>query len=167
MGLIVALALAGSAWLAYASTTPSGGTYPVQAVKATGHGQVNPCVTDTSKKKPKTTCSKFNFNVVRDQKGKVSGHLQVTCEGTTEVKYNSTAITSFVVTGNTANIGTTGKLNGKQFKGQTFTADATAVDNSPDTFTATIRNSSNQVVCSVAGPLTHKGDKIEIKQLGK
>src|SRR5262245_16072355 len=38
--IVIAVALLGSAWLAYASGSPHGGTYPVTAVKAKGQGDV-------------------------------------------------------------------------------------------------------------------------------
>ena len=149
-GLIIAIALVGSAWLAYAATGPRGGAYPTTAVRVKGHGQVGT---------GKHAATGFEFDISRSTTGELKGVLNVHCSGVPRQNFHSNDITSLIVVGKTASFTADGKLTGKGGKAQTITADATATDNSPDTFAVTIRKASNAVVCSASGPLT-TGDVI-------
>jgi len=146
--LVIAIALIGSAWLAYASPTPQGASYPVTAAKIKAKGNINDCVPAGKKQK----CTAFSASVTRKSTGKVSGSLKVTVASTkTSYSFKSPAVTS--CGSNVAVLdGTGGKGSGKANKGKTFSSHTTINNNGTPTFDTVITDSSNAVIYTTSGP---------------
>ena len=163
VAVIVAIALCGSALIAYAAKAPSGGTYPTTFVKISGHGFVT----------AGTTKAAFEIEVVRNSSGSTVGEVKIVTftPGVATVSkfkhprpprphisiFKSESISALNVSGNSATFTATGRLD----KQDGAVANISVTDN-PDTFGATIMNGST-IVLSVSGPV-HLGG-ISIKTL--
>jgi hypothetical protein len=87
------------------------------------------------------------------QQGDLKGHLHQKIGS--QVQFQGDELTALTVSGNTATFTINGRLHGpgltKAEKNTTYTADVTAVDNSPDTYQISIHNGS--VIYSNACPV--------------
>jgi hypothetical protein len=150
--LVISIALVGSAFLAYASTTPPNAAYPITAVKIKASGTLSDCV---GKK-----CTKFTVNLQRKTTGKISGSAKVATAAKVTYSFKSTGVTSLTCASNVASFhATNGKGSGKANKGKLFDTDTTIDNSTPatPTYTTTVRDSGTAaVVYSFAGPVTGK-----------
>jgi hypothetical protein len=132
VGFLVAIALLGSAWLAYATTAPTGNSYPQTVTRAKGRGWCNDRHTHTH----------FQFDVgFRTSKG--VGGTFITELGTSRGSFHGQDVQSLTFSGNTATFVVDGKIVGTGTNDKSvYTASVTAVDNSPDTISINIHNGS-------------------------
>lgn len=147
VSLLVAIALVGSAWLAYATTAPKGGTYPTTVTRVKGRGFCNDRKSHTH----------FQFDVGFRVKKGVGGTF-MTELGSNPGSFHGQDVQSLTISGNTATFTVTGKIAGPHIKDKTtYTANVTAVDNSPDTISISIHNGSTIYTqsCVVVGGFIH------------
>jgi len=165
IGMIVVMALVGSAWLAYATTAPTAGSYPVTGAKVKAQGEIALCNSAT---KPK--CDKFNLNLVRKATGEHAGEVvgsYTVKDAVNKVNYAFTqkTFTSLAcVNGTSATLTAAGgKGSGSANKGKTFSTTATVTGSgSTGTLDTTITDDvTHAVVFSYSGPITNKA-KISI-----
>ncbi len=142
VAIMVAVALVGSAVLAYAWTAPSGGAYPVTAVSVAGHGTLGTSPNNTD----------FGIGVTRKSTGVIKGKVVVRLPkvGTTRPLFKSSAITSVTTSGDTASITADGSVD----KVAGFHLEISVTDNSPDMAAITLKQGVTTVY-STAGALTH------------
>lgn len=145
VSLMVAIALIGSAWLAYATTAPKGNTvYPVTAIRIKGKGFCG----------NKKNDSRFQFDVARKPNGQLRGSMHTEI-GQPAVSFGGRQLTSLNVSGNTANFSINGNLNGHGVHDHTlYTADVTVTDGHPDTWSVKVHSGSHviyQNACPVSG----------------
>ncbi len=164
VSMLVALALIGSAWLAYATSAPNGVsaypppstttttvTTPPTTVPATTTTTTVPSTSPQIRIKGKGYCgskdslSRFQFDVRRDQNNQLRGSLH-TQIGDPQKQFQGEQLTSLTVSGNTANFSINGKIQGPHLttaeKNTTYTADVQVTDNNPDTWQISIHNGS-------------------------
>jgi hypothetical protein len=154
VAVMVTIALAGSALLAFALPSSAHGTYPSTSLKIKAEGTIGspPSVTQ------------FESEIQRSSGGSVQGEIEVQMPKGVAVsvrkdhghghghgaEFHSHTIQGLTVSGNAASFTAPGSLSGR--KG-VFTANVNITDN-PDTFAITITDANNVVVYSAAGPLT-------------
>jgi hypothetical protein len=147
VSLLVAIALIGSAWLAYATTAPSSGSYPVTTIRIKGKGFCN----------DKKNNTRFQFDVQRKRDGRLLGalHTQLGPNNPSGTNFQGQQLTSLIVNGNTASFTINGQLHGPHNNDKnTYTADVTVTDN-PDTWSISVHNS--KVIYSNACPVMGGG----------
>jgi hypothetical protein len=143
--MLVALALVGSAWLAYATTAPRGvASYPTTPeIRVKGKGYCG----------DKKSQSHFQFDVRRDKHNQLKGGLH-TEVGKSQLAFQGQQLTSLTLNGNTVTFSINGMIHGPHNKDKsTYTADVTATDGNPDTIAITVHNSSviYSNACTVQG----------------
>ncbi len=148
VSLLVAIALIGSAWLAYATTAPTSGSYPVTTIRIKGKGF---CV-------DKRNHTRFQFDVSRKRDGSLRGalHTQLGPNNPSGTNFQGQQVTSLIGNGNTASFSVNGQLHGPHNNDKnTYTADVEVTNGSPDTISISVHNS--KVVYSNACPVMGGG----------
>jgi hypothetical protein len=145
VSLLVALALFGSAWLAYATTAPTPASYQTNPIRIVGKGFCG----------DKRNHSRFQLDVGRKANGQIRGrmHTQVGPKfpGT---DFQGQQITVLNVSGNTASFTIVGQLAGKSRNRGKYTADVTVTNAHPDTYAISVHNAAGPIytnACSVSG----------------
>lgn len=142
VSMLVAIALVGSAWLAYATTAPKGASsYPTTpSIRIKGKGFCGDKKSNTN----------FEFDVRRTDKGQLAGSLHQ--QTASQTQFQGEQLLTLTVNGNTAQFSINGTLNGPHVNDKnTYTADVTVTDGNPDTIAITIHNGS--VIYSNACPV--------------
>jgi hypothetical protein len=134
VSLFVAIALIGSAWLAYATTAPKSGSYPVTTSRIKGKGF---CV-------DKKNNTRFQFDVSRKRDGSLRGafHTELGPNNPGASSFQGQQVTSLTVNGNTASFSVNGRLHGpgNNNNKNTYTADVTVTNGNPDTYSVSVHN---------------------------
>jgi len=145
VGLLVAVALVGSAWLAFATTAPKAPTYQASPIRIEGKGFCG----------DKRAHTRFQFDVARRANGSIRGglHTQVGSDlpGTS---FQGRQLTVLTVTGNTASFTIVGSLKGRHHDSRPYVADVIVTNAHPDTFATSVQSSTKviyAIACEVRG----------------